>query len=202
MPSRAGQSIATALDPEFDVGLACSMKEYEDIAFRLLKKKSSEKLIKKSDSYVSELLWKWRAKIKEARVSSRLFDVDIYTDSFERYIEAVWELQHLHRERQKKFHVFTSNSIEGYNAPRFSNKSHKIETYQMQSSSRSFPKAIVIDHDPNSKYPPIPEYVYDGRWIMLNIGGFSPAKDWLLVNNKVFHCFCFAYLGFSMLFYI
>lgn len=37
----------------------------------------------------------------------------------------------------------------------------------------------------HSDYEPIPAYVFDGRLLMLNVGGVHASDGWLLVNKKV-----------------
>lgn len=37
---------------------------------------------------------------------------------------------------------------------------------------------------PLNEYEPIPNYVFDGRLLFLNIGGVNAAESWLLVNNQ------------------
>lgn len=121
--ARAGESIATAL--ESDLGLVYSLKDYEDLAFSLLRKKkyprntqtivssSSDNTLKDLSTYSTPkslkdyhpislikqypLLVSWRKVIYRQRLLSPLFNTPQFTLSFEHSLQATWECASLQR---------------------------------------------------------------------------------------------------------
>jgi hypothetical protein len=109
--------MATAL--EHEVGLTFSLKEYEDLALRVLKAKrssstdkdtttasphprhdshSTQESSKRTTDYASSpLLLQWRREIIRQRRASSLFNTRLFTKFFERYMESLWEIVHLQR---------------------------------------------------------------------------------------------------------
>lgn len=241
--ARAAESMATALDHE--VGLTFSLKEYEDLALRVLKAKRSSSSTEKdttaaasskskhsTDYASSPLLLQWRREIIRQRRASTLFNTRLFTKYFERYMESLWEIVHLQRihpvlqrllassprqqrrqrlypKRRHFMHVFPAKS----QLPEFAASFSPLQTTTMRNTDVADPSYLhaamnnvavyapnilnytdlnVLDRcssnkgrKPRSEYERIPAYVFDGRNIMLNIGGIHAADGWLLVNNKV-----------------
>lgn len=80
MSKRASESIATALEVDYDL-LSYSLKEYEDLAYDLLKNERKMRLV--------------REQMERARSTSRLFDTAAWTREFANLLEASWDSVHI-----------------------------------------------------------------------------------------------------------
>jgi predicted O-linked N-acetylglucosamine transferase (SPINDLY family)/predicted SAM-dependent methyltransferase len=124
-PARSGESIAKALNSE--IGLTYSVKEYEDLAFSMIRKKQfSRQMLSRIPSSSSEtpkssvyrpffppkklssysikpfiqqypILASWRKVIYEKRLLSSLFDTPQWTLSFEKILRGIWEIAYLQK---------------------------------------------------------------------------------------------------------
>lgn len=124
--ARAGESIAKALGT--DSGLAHSMKEYEDMAFRLLrdhrakahrvrptvgrettpaKAAALEEIFQASAPLLaSKRLQGLRDEVRRKRLTSGLFDTERWTAQFVRQLQATWEAAHFaHPEQTGRVHT-------------------------------------------------------------------------------------------------
>jgi len=80
MSKRASESIATALETDYNL-LSYSLKEYEDLAYDLLKNERKMRVV--------------REQMERARSSSRLFDTSAWTREFANVLEASWDSVHI-----------------------------------------------------------------------------------------------------------
>jgi predicted O-linked N-acetylglucosamine transferase (SPINDLY family) len=114
--SRAGESIATALGSP--LGLTYSLKDYEDLAFSMLRRKKKKPISRNAEvqnslsvvvpplfstpkqlkpytlpSFIKQypLLYTWRKSIYSKRLTSSLFNTKRWTLSFEYFMFACWE---------------------------------------------------------------------------------------------------------------
>ena len=117
MMARAGESIARTLESEFCINF--SLKEYEDLVYRLLPTPS---YLKEFEDYLDEedlielmnrgdflRLAILRKHVQNQRLSSALFDVPLFTKSFVGSMEAIWEAAHYTPTKQKRFHIFATS---------------------------------------------------------------------------------------------
>ena len=161
--SRAGESIATAL--ESDLGLSYSLKDYEDLAISLIRKKKfpshllSKYKKQRSPNYISKeyhppkslkpydvstflkqypSLFVWRKEIYRQRLLSSLYDTRKWTLSFEYFLSASWECLYL-----QKFQSLSKslNLKKTYHFFAPVTKSHVIS----KSNTKS-PRPIRLDH--------------------------------------------------------
>lgn len=113
--ARAAESIAVSLDSM--LGMAYSLKEYEDMAFALARKRRKDRNLypnapladhksggehhkrDATDSKKSgeERLRLWRKHVASQRTTSALFDMPQYETQFTRLLQGTWELAHLAR---------------------------------------------------------------------------------------------------------
>lgn len=117
MMARAGESIARTLESEFCINF--SLKEYEDLVYRLL---PSPKFLKEFEDYLDEedlielmnrgeflRLAILKKHVQNQRIASALFDVPFFTKSFVGSMEAIWEASHYTPTKHKRFHIFATS---------------------------------------------------------------------------------------------
>ena len=117
MMARAGESIANTLESEYCVNF--SLKEYEDLVYRLLPTPSYLKhfedyldeddlieLMNRDDFLRIAIL---RKHVQNQRLTSALFDVPFFTKSFVSSVEALWEVSHYTPKNKKRFHIFATS---------------------------------------------------------------------------------------------
>eukprot|EP00606_Chrysophyceae_sp_TOSAG23-5_P000023 GSChrysophyteH2.ASY1.ANO1.447.1 assembled CDS len=183
MSSRAGQSILTALGSE--IGLAYSMRDYEDNA-------SDDKPAPFPDS---TRLSAWREHVRVQREVSSLFDTQKWAVNFERSMHDVWELAHLKSSRRKHYHII---AVEDKKQEKQKNKEkEKVSMHQVYTKestyfdrqvaySRRGAAAYFMDtaEEDSTAYAPLPVDIFDGRYIFLNIGGYTAKSGWYNVNSQ------------------
>jgi predicted O-linked N-acetylglucosamine transferase (SPINDLY family) len=121
-PARAAESIAVSL--ESTLGLAYSLKEYEDMAFALARRirnsrRAQDAASTAAGSHVDDApdntaaasdqdvlegpgerrLRLWRQQVGQQRTQSNLFDVPLYEQQFTRLLQGTWELAHVARSK-------------------------------------------------------------------------------------------------------
>lgn len=198
-PARAAESMFAAM--EMEVGVTYSLKEYEDTIYRLFHthnknvKGNNKKQSRRVAYNESQLLLQWRDEIHHKRIHSTLFDTRLWTRYFERFLEAAWEIRHLAAKRgsvdnKKTFHIFPERNYVHKQQVERRTKGVVVDapfatgtaaTSAMDTSSAGYQHGGSAG---GANYAAIPSYVFDGRSIMLNIGGIRDAKAWLVVNNK------------------
>lgn len=214
MQSRAAESIANSLESEY--GIIYSLKEYENLIFRLhpniyLK---AESLLKNDNNLQSHRLKTWRKNIEYQRRVSPLFDTRSWSTSFSSLLQAVWEVSHITNTRKahrldvkwKIYHVFSAGV--GSTGPRFI----PVETVNENTSPATAPilhpkppnRIIYEDEDDevDSKVidskcvnddvfinSPLPNNFFQkDENIMINLGGLCSQTGWYNVNGNNISC--------------
>lgn len=156
--ARAAESMATAL--EHEVGLTFSLKEYEDLALRVLKAKrasstdkdtttaasnprhdshSTQESRKRTTDYASSpLLLQWRREIIRQRRASSLFNTRLFTKYFERYMESLWEIVHLQRIHPVLHRLLASSPRHQRRQRLYPNRRHFMHVFPAKSQLPDF----------------------------------------------------------------
>jgi predicted O-linked N-acetylglucosamine transferase (SPINDLY family) len=156
------------------------------------------------------LLYAWKDDISPLRLTSRLFDTRLFAASFAHLLQALYDSHYaslaLAREgrRKRKFHVFASRQHSAIkSASTATEQLYDAESVHFPFPPSSYPpsSAPALPPEQSSKeckyhhkegtvcmrahWPDLPKYIFDGRMLMLNIGGIRSAKGWLNVNFPV-----------------
>jgi predicted O-linked N-acetylglucosamine transferase (SPINDLY family) len=215
MQSRAAESIANSLESEY--GIIYSLKEYENLIFRLHPSiySKAESFMKIGNSLQSHRLKTWRRNIEYQRRVSSLFDTRTWSTSFSSLLQAVWEVSHITNSRKahrldvkwKTYHVFAAG-VES-TGPRFI----PVELIDENSTPATAPilhpkpppkRKIVEDEDEQEDSnvmtskcinddvfinSPMPNNFFEkDEYIMINVGGICSQDGWYNVNGNNISC--------------
>ena len=162
MQQRAGESIAAAL--ECDIGIVYSVKENEDFVHRLLHSFFHRQITNKSGITMrnGDMIQNFRLLVQRKRLQSSLFNTKIWSKSFERLMQCIWEMENLsHVGTKKKYHII---SITRSHHAKIEPSTYSNNMYNLQS--------YTSDNILNDKYWPI----------LLYFGNHSVPADWIHCN--------------------